>query len=333
MVHVVADIAPDLQEVTTEHGPALNYVDLTGKAVVGETVILNRTARLLDLGTGGYDFVMARFGAQDEPTIRLDRADGHLIKGRYTPFQCAVQSLEEITEHSEIWERRLDGMPVIACQLHSQIAPVAAGLALRGKRAVYVMTDAATLPIAFSKTVRALRKSALIAATITAGQAFGGDYETVTVYSALLGAGHLLNADAVIIGQGPGNAGTGTRYGFSGIEQAALLDATAALGGTPIACVRMSDADSRERHQGISHHTRTSLALTYPSCLVPLPHGTDASAVPPRHQVRFVEDADRALDLLEQSGITVKSMGRARKDDPIAFQAAAAAGLVAAENL
>ena len=56
---------------------------------------------------------------------------------------------------------------------------------------------------------------------------------------------------------GPGIAGTGTKYGFTGIEQGPILDAVHKLGGLPIAIPRISFADQRERHKGISHHSIT----------------------------------------------------------------------------
>ena len=53
---------------------------------------------------------------------------------------------------------------------------------------------------------------------ISAGQSFGGDLEAVTVHSALLGAKHVVGADVTIVIQGPGNLGTGTGWGFSGVQ-------------------------------------------------------------------------------------------------------------------
>ena len=256
-------------------------------------------------------------------------ASGHIIKGRYLPCQQAVLTLEEQAQYADVWERDLDGFPVLVGQLHSQIAPAAAALHLSGKTKIaYVMTDQAALPLAFSRLVRELKAAGLLTATLTCGQAFGGDYETVTLHSALLAAKHILDCDAAIVCQGPGNAGTGTKYGFSGIEQAQNLDIVKALGGTAIAIVRMSSADARERHRGISHHTRTTLEMAYARCIVPLPAGTDDSALPPGHDVRFVEGAQAALDLLAAKNIHVTTMGRTPAEDPAFFLAAAAAGMV-----
>ena len=321
-----------VQRMTKPACHALNYVSLTGPLRRGDIVLLNTTASTLGLGTGGYDFVVANvedtwMGDEDESEENDIR--GHIIKGRYLPCQQAVLTLEEQVQYADIWERDLGGFPVLVGQLHSQIAAAAAALHLSGKAKIaYVMTDQGALPMAFSKLVRELKMAGLLTVTLTCGQAFGGDCETVTLHSALLAAKHILNCDAAIVCQGPGNAGTGTKYGFSGIEQAQNLDIVKALGGTAIAIVRMSSADARERHQGISHHTRTTLEMAYARCIVPLPAGTDDSALPPGHDVRFVQGAQAALDLLTANNIHVTTMGRTPAEDPAFFLAAAAAGMV-----
>ena len=337
-VMTVRDWDRDAQELAVrlemETRRAINYPALTGPAFVGDDVLLNTTAQTLKLGTGGYDFVSANLTRTlPKPTgAEADADAGHIIKGRYLPCQTAVLTLEEQAQHADVWERDLEGFPVLVGQLHSQIAPAAAGLFLSGRRKVsYVMTDGAALPLAFSHLVRDLKAAHLLHETITCGQAWGGDYETVTLHSALLAAKHILGCDAALVCQGPGQAGTGTKYGFSGIEQAQNLDIVKALGGSAIAIVRMSSADGRERHRGISHHTRTTLDLAYSRCIVPLPTGTDEATLPPGHSVLFVEGAQAALDLLAQRQVPVTSMGRTPAEDPAFFLAAAAAGLVETE--
>ena len=330
-VQSVTDWDGDAQELTVrlelETRRAVNYPALTGPAGVGDDVLLNTTAQALKLGTGGYDFVSANLThALPKPP---EAETGHIIKGRYLPCQQAILTLEEQERYADVWERNLEGFPVLVGQLHSQIGPAAAGLHLSGRRRVaYIMTDVGALPLAFSRLVRDLKASGLLYATLTCGQAFGGDRETVTLHSALLGAKHILDCDAAIVCQGPGNAGTGTKYGFGGIEQAQNLDIVRALGGTSVAIVRMSSADKRERHQGVSHHTRTTLDLAYSRCIVPLPVGADETPLPPGHSVLFIEGAQAALDLLDARGIAVTSMGRTPAEDPMFFLAAAAAGLV-----
>ena len=287
-------------------------------------------------GTGGFDFVMAigdvgkarpvgpLLGLVDSAPSR-----GHIIKGRYTPSQLSVLTLEEQAQHAWMWDRNLDGLSVLAGQLHSQMIPVAAGLKAAGcKKIAYVMTDAASLPMAFSNAVRSAKAAGLVDVTLTCGQAFGGDYETVTLHSALIAAKHLIEADAVIVCQGPGNAGTGTKYGFSGIEQASILDTAAALGGRPIAVARVSEGDKRARHQGISHHTLTSLRLVRSTCTVPLPAGVDGAEIDSRHEIRVVDGGEQVIDSLAGSNLPLSTMGRPIEKDRVFFVAAASAGLV-----
>ena len=89
---------------------------------------------------------------------------------------------------------------------------------------------------------------------------------------------------------GPGVVGTSSPLGTTALEVAGILDAAAALGGDPIAVLRMSDGDPRPRHQGVSHHSRTALDLTRSSVLVAAP---DAGAFEhDRHDVRVVEGPD-----------------------------------------
>lgn len=313
--------------ITTKHGPAIAYTDIVGTVSVGDTVVINRTANALQLGTGGYDYVMA---VTDSRKTAESSGSGHIVKLRYTPSQLAVHTLEELPELASVWEKTLAGFPVVVCQLHSQIAHAAAAVAAIGKRAVYVMTDTAALPYSFSNLAADLKNRQVIASSITSGQAFGGEYESVTVHSALLAAKYYLQADVAIVSQGPGNAGTGTKYGFSGIDQAGLMDIAAALGGEPIAVVRASAADPRERHRGISHHTLTTLRLVHSSCSIPVPAGMIKTDLGFRHKIVDVADYESAFDLLKQLEIHVTTMGRDSMSDRIFFEASAAAGTYAA---
>ena len=120
------------------------------------------------------------------------------------------------------------------------------------------MSDGAGLPLALSDLVAELQAKELLAATITYGHAFGGDYEAVSVFSALAVARHVAHADAAVVAMGPGIVGTNTRLGFSGMEVGTILDAAHALDGVAIACLRISFADERPRHYGLSHHSATA---------------------------------------------------------------------------
>jgi hypothetical protein len=170
----------------------------------------------------------------------------------------------------------------------------------------------------------------LVDVTITAGHAFGGDLEAVTVPSALALARHVTHADVAIVAMGPGVVGTSSPLGTSALEVAPILDAAAALGGRPVAVLRMSDGDERERHRGVSHHSRTALELTRSSVLVASP-AADAYAHP-RHDVRVVEGPDVPA-LLAGMDLRVTTMGRGPDEDPLFFRSCAAAGALAASLL
>lgn len=325
---VLVNLSPGHEDAVM---PALNYASLTGPIQIDDQVQMNITAQVLHLGTGGVGFITANLTRPKQGDSGTShRGKGHIIKARYLPCQHAVLTLEEQPEHAKVWERRLKNMPVLVGQLHSQIAPAAAGLHLSGKqRIAYVMTDGAALMAGFSRLIGELKDAGLLHAVLTCGQASGGDYETVTLHSALLAAKHIAGCDAAIVCQGPGNAGTGTKYGFSGMEQAQNLDIVRALGGKAIAIVRMSEADPRPRHQGVSHHTRTTLDMAYSRCVVPVPAGADVSKLPPGHDIITVPGTQAALDLLASRPIQVTTMGRTPDQDPLFFHAAAAAGLAA----
>ncbi len=314
-----------LQRVETDRGRAYVLTQLTGSVAVGDSVVLNTTAVDLHLGTGGWHIVHWNLARQEfhEP------GPGHIMKLRYTSLQVDAGSAEE---HHPDLPHALEGMPVVVGGLHSQVPCMAVAIraAVPDARIAYVMTDGAALPIALSDLVAALTGSGLVAATITAGHAFGGDLEAVSVPSALALARHAVGADLAIVAMGPGVVGTGTTLGTSSLEVAAILDAADALGGRPIAALRMSDGDERERHQGVSHHSHTALDLTRSSVLVASPF--PGAFAHDRHDVRDVPPRDIPA-LLVAAGLEVTTMGRGPEADPLFFAAAGAAGTLAASLL
>ena len=333
-------------EIGGERAQAVAYLQLIGQIEIGDEVVLNTTAVELSLGTGGWHFVIENLSrpAQEIP------GSGHIMKLRYTPHQVALQTVEE--EDSPYRQaidgfRSLDKMPVIVGQLHSQVAPAAAAVKRytnKRFRVAYVMTDSAALPIGFSRLVENLKKYGFLDATITCGQAFGGDYEAVNIYTALIAAKEVARADVAIVCQGPGNVGTGTTYGFSAIEMGEIINAVNILGGSPIAIPRISFADSRPRHIGLSHHTITALSqIALTPALVALPMIDQMrllmledqlvrTAISYRHRTRIF-DGRGGIAELQAAGIEITSMGRSFDDDPEFFLAAAAAGAAAADML
>jgi hypothetical protein len=334
---------PGLQRVEVDlgEGPERAYAltQLTGPVAAGDRVVVNTTAVELGLGTGGWHVVHWNL----ERGAWSERGPGHVIKARYTSLQADVGASEEHAKAlAEI--ETVEGMPVVAAGLHSQLPAVAVAFkeAVPGTRLAYVMTDGAGLPIALSDLVAALRERKLIDASITCGHAFGGDHEAVSVFSALAVARHLAGADAAVVAMGPGVVGTGTRLGFSGLEIGPVLDAATALGGAPIACLRASFADPRERHRGLSHHSATALRLACRSPVtiaLPAVGGDEeaklradlaAAGLDARHKIVGVEVPD-IVGLFAAHGLEVQSMGRPAAVDPVLFACGAAAGTLAAD--
>jgi len=323
--------------------PALAYPALTGRPRVGDRVLLNATALELGLGTGGYALVVA----VPERLPPDPAGPGHLVKARYTPLQVTVLGADEQgSPHHETLRDAddLDGMPVVVADLHSAVPAVLAALRVDkpGVTAAYLMLDGGALPAWFSRTIASLREAGWLAGTVTAGQAFGGDLETVTVHTGLLAARHVLGAQVTVVAQGPGNLGSGTRWGFSGVACGEAVNAVAALGGRPVASLRISEADPRPRHRGISHHSLTSygrVALARADVAVPELPGefgkqVTAQAAPlgERHQLVSVP-VDGLMEPLAGCPVRLSTMGRGLAEDRAYFLAAAAAGRHAARLL
>src|SRR5439155_24336193 len=153
----------------------------------------------LGLGTGGAHFVVAVLDAA--PTAGADPAPGRVMKARYTPVQTAVASVEETHRDELEGSKGLEGVPVVCAPLHSMLGPIAAGAKVAGGGAgvVYVMTDGAALPGAFSRLVTRLRDAGLIDGWITCGQGFGGELEAVTGWTGMLAAKEILKAQVIVV--------------------------------------------------------------------------------------------------------------------------------------
>lgn len=321
---------------------ALAFAELCGSLRPGQTVLLNTTAEALSLGTGGSHFVLAALEPREEPPFE-GREAGHILKLRYTPLQHRVPAAEDETSpHREamLGFSSLDRTPVLAAELHSQAA--AAAIAARAEdpslRIAWVQVDTAALPLRMSRLLERLRTDGVVDVTISTGQGFGGEIETVNVYTGLVAARAVARADLILVTQGPGNVGTGTELGFSGVSMAEALHATAALGGTPILAPRMSEGDARERHRGLSHHTRTLLRrCLHAPVEVPVPRAWHervreelaGGAIPHR-----IVSIDPEGPLLKLSGydLFLRTMGRTVAQDRLFFEAGAGAGSYAAQR-
>jgi len=291
------------------------YPELTGPVALDDEVLVNVQARDLELGSGGFDVLYANL---TQGLGLPAEAGAHVIKLPYAPGQFAAVHAEEGEELST----DLAGLPVVCCSLHSQLAAACAGLG-EGVRVAYVQLEGGALPVGLSDTVRALRERGLLASTVSQGACFGGDVECVNVASSLAWAtatGH----EAVVCAVGPGIVGTGSRLGHGGVAAAAAANFAGALGGSPVLAVRVSSADERERHRGVSHHTKAVVELCLGDLRIAWPKGLEAPDwLEPREEVD-VEGWEEAC-----AGLPLSHMGRGPDEEPWFFAAAFAAGRLA----
>jgi hypothetical protein len=142
--------------------------------------------------------------------------------------------------------------------------------------------------------------------------------------------------------QGPGNLGTGTRWGFSGVSAGEAVNAAGVLQGRPVASLRVSEADARERHLGVSHHSLTAygrVALARAQVVVPELPGAfgarvraDAEPLGSRHELVRVP-LTGLEEALRKSPVRLSTMGRGLDEDLAGFLTVAAAGRHAAALL
>ncbi|WP_174551848.1 DUF3866 family protein [Herbidospora mongoliensis] len=326
-------------EVAVEDGTrcrALAYPPLVGRPEPGDTVLLNTTALAMGLGTGGYAMVVAI----PDRLPQDPSGPGHLVKARYTPLQATVLGADEqdSPHHAVLRDAdSLDGMPVVVADLHSALPAILCGLYLErpSARVAYVMLDGGALPAWFSMACAKLREIGWLTGVVTVGQSFGGDLEAVTTHTGLLAARHVLGADLAVVAQGPGNLGTGTKWGFSGVSSGEAINAAAVLNGRPVGALRVSEGDLRERHIGVSHHSLTSygrVALAPADIVVPELGGafgtkveTQAAVLGERHNLVKVK-VDGLYEALQASPVGLSTMGRKLDQDLAYFLTSAAAG-------
>jgi len=317
---------------------AINYNFLTGYVSVGDTVLVNTTACSLKLGTGGYHFIIANMNLDEQHATGI----GHCIKMKYTPMQIKVLMSEEPdSPHHDRYNYPVDfsGKLVFIGELHSMLAPICSYLKYhRSKiRIAYIMNDHGALPLYLSRNVEMLRGKKLIDTTITTGNAFGGDYECVNIYTSLRTALNIDDCDVAIVTSGPGVCGTGTRYGFSTLESAFYADMVASMGGSIIYIPRLGFNDKRNRHIGISHHTLTVLG-EFVHCPLPLVLpllsavkmktilcNLKKSGIDKKHRIILLDGRDikKAMDYY---GLNVETMGKDVKQEPDFFYALGAVG-------
>jgi hypothetical protein len=304
-VTAVVERLPELVRCEVDGTPCIAYPRLTGPVEEGDEVIVNVQARELGLGSGGFDVLHVNLTRG----LDLPGAEGaHVMKLPYTSLQHAVTHAEERDQ----LVRGLAGMPVVCCSVHSQVVPVCAGIG-DGWRVVYVQLPGGALPVSLSDAVRALKARGLVETAVAVGACVDGDVHCVTVASALVWA-KAAGYDAAVCAIGPGIVGTGTFLGHGGLAAAEAANAAFALRGTPVLAVRMSDADERERHRDVSHHTGAVIEQSLGDLTV-------------------FGEYDAEVMRADLAGLPLSHMGRGLDDDPAFFGVAYGTGLAVREML
>jgi hypothetical protein len=315
-ISTVGERLDGLVRLEVDGRPCVAYTRLTGAVEVGDVVLVNAQATDLGLGSGGFDVLYANLTRG----LRLSASEhAHVIALPYTPGQLATRFAEEDQgDHVE----RLAGLPVVCTGLHSQLAPVCA--ALTGRRVAYVQLGGGALPVSLSDTVRTLKARKLVETAIAVSPCLDGDVQCVTVAAALAQA-RARGAEVVVCGIGPGIVGTASRYGHGGLAVADAANAAAALGGRPVVAPRVSFSDERERHRGLSHHTRSALELCLGDVRVAWPEGLGSP------EGVDVTEVDVSGWEAACASLPLSHMGRGPENDPWFFAAAFAAGRLGAD--
>lgn len=328
---VVVSAEPLEVDVGGERRPAWADETLLGEMCEGDEVIVNAAALDLGLGSGGFDVVHVNLTCGLEGGLE---GDAHVMKLNYTSLQHPVEPVERPNsrfladaERPKGTARSGEGVPVAVLPLHGHLAPAAwaAAQASPGLRVGYVQTGGGALPGSMSRDVKQLRERGLLAGHVTAAPAYGGEHEALSTVGALDAAAHL-GWDAVLVGPGPGIIGSDTAYGHGGMTALESAHAALSLGLPTLISPRLSSSDPRDRHRGLSHHTRTVLDLLLAPVDIAIPEERPeiAAALEPfDHRVHPV-----AVDLegYAESGLPTKTMGRALDEDPLFFAAPLAGG-------
>jgi hypothetical protein len=317
---VAAD--PLTVEVGGERRPAWADTALLGEMRAGDEVVVNTAALDLGLGSGGFDVVHVNL------TRGLD-ASGlgreHVLKLNYTSLQHPVEPVELAAGGTG------RAIPVLVIPLHGHLAPAAwaAVQAAPGLKVGYVQSGGGALPGSRSRDVAQLRERGLLCGHVAAAPAYGGEHEALSVAGALDAAGERLGWDAAIAGPGPGIIGSATRLGHGGMAALDSAHAALSLDLPTLISPRLSEADPRKRHRGVSHHTLTVLQMLLASVEVPVPAGNPdiatqlAEAAGDRHKLHEVPVA---RDAYAASGLPARTMGRGIEEDQLFYAAPLAAG-------
>jgi hypothetical protein len=332
---IVVSADPLVVEVEGQERRAWADSGLVGEMREGDEVVVNAAALDLGLGSGGFDVVHVNLTRGLGGGVE---GDAHVMKLNYTSLQHPVEPVEAassvdgpVTADIEQFSAHQPTVPVAVLPLHGHLAPAAwaAAQAWPGTRVGYVQTAGGALPGSLSRDVATLRERGLLAGHITAAPSYGGEHEALSTVGALDAAARSLGWDAVLVGPGPGIIGSDTEFGHGGMEALNSAHAALSLKLPTILSPRLSSADPRERHRGLSHHTATVLELLLAPVTVAIPESAaDLASQISGASVGLhrAEPVPVDLDSYAASGLPTKTMGRTLAEDPLFFEAPLAAG-------
>jgi hypothetical protein len=321
---LVVSVDPLEVEVDGERRRAWADEVLLGETREGDEVVVNSVALDLALGSGGFDVVHVNLTRGLESGVE---GDAHVMKLNYTSLQHPVEPVERQAV------RVMAGIqpkvaPVLVLPLHGHLAPAAwaATQAVPGLRVGYVQTGGGALPGSLSRDVTQLRERGLLGGHITAAPAYGGEHEALSTVGALDAAVNELGWDAILVGPGPGIIGSDTSYGHGGMSALDNAHAALSLDLQTLISPRLSSTDPRDRHRGLSHHTRTVLDLLLAPVTVAIPEQEPDLATTLEAFEHQVEEVPVELDGYAAADLPTTTMGRSLQDDPLFFAAPLAAG-------
>jgi hypothetical protein len=317
---------------------------LLGEMREGDEVVVNVEAQDLELGSGGFDVVHVNL------TRGLEgggpAGEEHVMKLNYSSLQHAVEPAENAVEPMEKCNafgspqnrKTLHLSPALVIPLHGHLAPAAwaAAQAAPGLKVGYVQTGGGALPGSLSRDVAELRERELLCGHLTAGPAYGGEHEAISVTGGIDAAVNALGWDGAIVGPGPGIIGSETRLGHGGIAALDNAHAALALGLPTLLSPRLSSADPRERHKPVSHHTLTVLRMLLAPVQIPVPSGDPVTTAVLAHAAGWrhrLHEAPADLSGYEAAGLPAHAMGRTIAEDPLFFAAALASGRALGESV
>lgn len=314
----VTDVGERLEELIrceVDGIPCLAYPRQTGDVLAGDTVLVNTQSRDLELDSSGADILYANLtrgiGLPPPP-------DARALVDAYAPTQRVSQLVEETDELAE----SLDGMPVVCCGIHSQLAPAVAGFG--PGRIAYVQLAGGALPVSLSDTVRGLKLRRRIDLALAVSPCSDGDAQALTLASALAWV-RARGFDVAMCAIGPNIVSTRSSLGHGGMAVADAVNTASALGGRPIVCVRYSDADERPGQLGVSEYTRSALRLCLGEHAVAWPAGGPER--PGWLAAAKEVDVDGWVEACE--GLELSHRGSGLAGDPWFFASAFAAGRLA----